>query len=306
MTWIVQHGLVLAGEPSEFPYRYAAPLFDCPAVGPQHLDWRTERLLRHAHGVTWSDLDRIDEHAALLDEDLVLLSQQPELNDVVAAFWWIDVMTQRGFDLSSVRLAIRKRRATAAQEIDAVQKAAPIGDDLEPLLALRHAIAADTDDLILPIEGVSDARRGWASIAERIRDFLPDSRGLDVYDARALDAIAADWTRGVTVISDAVHRTDPHHAILDRLLWERVEALASDEPASDPRAARDDDAPASALVELEYDGRWHFQRARVRRTALREEVLAGRDALTVRRFDRWVGGRFMTNERIARSGLRRR
>lgn len=304
MTWIVQHGRVLAGEPSEFPHRYAPPLFDCPAVGPQHLEWRTERLLRHAHGVTWSDVDRLDEHAALVDEGLVLLSQ-PELNDVMAALWWIDVMTQRRVDVHQVRLAIRPRWATATEEVYAVQKAAPIGDDLEPLLAIRRAIAADADELVLPIAAVSEVRREWASIAERIRDFLPDARGLDLYDTLALNAIGSDWTRGVPVISDAVHRADRRHAILDLLLWERVEALASDEPAGDPRMSFDDDPPSSALVELEYEGRRHFQRARVRRTALGEEVLAGRDALAVRHFDRWVGGRFMTNERIARSGLRR-
>lgn len=63
----------------------------------------------------------------------------------------------------------------------------------------------------------------------------------------------------------------------------------------------------TALVEIELHGslRTKSSNVLVRRVALGDEVLAGRDGLSLRAFDRWVGGRFPTCEPTGVLGRRR-
>lgn len=300
-TWIVQHGLAAAS--IRAPLRFAAPLYDVLSIGPQHVDATLERLLRAAAGMP-SDLDALDEHAALLGDDVVLLAHR-ELGAALAALWWIDVMTQRGADVRHVRLAIAPRSAGASAVARAIREAAPIGDDLDPLCALRRALATDDDALSLPIDDISAPRRAWASVIARVRDLLPDPRGLDLADARLLEHTGADWTSAVEIVAFAIAaaRDDEHH-VGDGTLWARLRALAEQRPAKHPRDARDDDEP-TPLVELDLRGALEPRHARARLTPLGAQVLAGRDALEIRAFDRWVGARFLTRDRIRRTGLRR-
>ncbi|UJR86331.1 DUF3658 domain-containing protein [Sandaracinus amylolyticus] len=298
-TWVVQHGLMAAE--GELPFEYATPLYDVLTVGPQHRDAQIERLLRRAAGMP-SDLDVIDEHLGLLDDGVVLRSEG-ELGSVLAALWWLDVMRQRGVDLGRVRLAITPVLAPSAEIVRAVRDAQPIGDDLEPLLAIRRAIVADDDVLALTLDDISSTRRAWIANVAHLRDLLPDARGLDVIDALLLEHIGRDWNDAIRVIGNCLGSSS--HRIGDRTLWDRIIALSEDRPAIHPRDHADDDEP-TALVELALEGPIAIRYARVRRTALAEQVVAGRDVLEIRTYDRWVGGRFLTRDRILRAPALRR
>jgi hypothetical protein len=298
-TWVVQHGRAVVDGP--VPFRYATPLYDVLSVGPHHADARIEKLLRQAAGMP-SDLDLLDEHQPLLDDDDVVLLTERELGSVLAALWWLDALTTRGADVSGVRLAIAPRWADAPAVVRMVDDAAPIGDDLAPLLALRRAIAADDDTLSVPLDGLSEPRRAWASVTARIRDLLPDARGLDLFDARLLDHTGGEWSRAVEVVSRVLGVRDDAHRVGDITLWNRIRVLAA-ELSMD--LGPDDDETDTALLEVEVQGPIEMRFARVRRTRFGDEVRAGRDALQARAFDRWVGGRFLTRERILHAGLRR-
>ncbi|MDQ3032299.1 MAG: hypothetical protein M3Y87_07780 [Myxococcota bacterium] len=300
-TWVVQRGQSVAGDPATLPFRYAPVLYDTLTVGPHHLDAPAEQQLRRAAGMP-SDLDLVDEHQSLLGQDVVLLVER-ELAAVLGALWWIDVLSQRGADVSGVRLAIAPS-GPASVVVRAVRDALPIGSDVEPLRALRRAIAADDDTMSLPIDAVSEARRPWASVAARILDLLPDARGLDRDDARLLEQVGRDWTGAAYVVGNTLAAQDREHRTGDLTLWDRLRLLAEDRPAKHWRDVIDSDQRTS-LVELELHGASAMRFARARRAPFGEQVLAGRDALDIRAFDRWVGGRFLTRERILRGGLRR-
>ncbi|AKF10254.1 hypothetical protein [Sandaracinus amylolyticus] len=300
-TWVVQHGLV--GADGQLPFEYASPLYDLFTVGPQHVDTNVERLLRQAAGLP-SDLDVLDEHQGLLDDDVVLLARQ-DLTSLAASLWWIDAMTQRGSDVQRVRLAVVPVFAPAEVVVSAVRDAQAIAEDLEPLRALRRVIARDDDALTLPIASVTPARRPWAELCARMRDFLPDARGLDLVDVRLLDAVGSEWTRVVPVVSRVFASQDDANRVGDVVLWRRLLELAEHRPAKHPRDQDDDDEPTK-LIELELEGPISMRFARVRRTALGDQVLAGRDVLEVRAYDRWVGGRFLTCDRILRAPSLRR
>lgn len=301
-TWVVQTGLLRAGIRGPLPFSYASPLYDSLTTGPQHADAEIEQRLRHAAGLP-SDLDVLDAHEQLLEGDLVLLVEG-ELTRVLGALWWIDVMSQRGADVRSVRLATVAPFPRASVVVQAVRDATAIGDDLEPLRALRRAIVDDTDAISLPLEALSEARRPWAALSDRIRDLLPDARGLDLIDAALVRGAGAEWSPMARIVADSLAGQASAHRWGDAIAFERFIELAEDRPAPHPRDVRDDHEP-TALLELHFEGPIAMRFARVRRTRFGDEVLAGRDALETRAFDRWVGGRFLTRDRIMRADLRR-
>jgi hypothetical protein len=302
-TWVVQHGLAVAADPAALPFRYAAPMYDVLAVGPQHVDVAFERLLRQAAGMP-SDTDVLDLHRPLLGHDVVLLTGR-ELARTLSALWWIDAMSQRGADVRRVRLALAPDFAPASVIVQAIADSTPIGEDLEPLRRLRRSIAADDAELRWTLDAVSEARRAWVSVVDRLRDLLPDARGLDVFDAQLLARAGTEWTSAVAVVGLALGDQDEAHRMGDRFLWERLQQLAENHPAAHPRDARGHDDERTPLVALDVRGEVAMRCARVRRTAFGDQVLAGRDALEIRGFDRWLGGRFLTRDRVFREGLRR-
>jgi hypothetical protein len=301
-TWVVQHGnaIVVRGSRRKgWPVlRYAQAMYDLLVVGPHHRSASTQHAMRCAEGLP-SDLPLLDAHRGLLDGDLVVFSFH-DLGSVLAVLWWIDAMAERGADVSRVRLATAPSPAVAPHGQRFASEAIALGDDVPALRALRQAIAADDDVIALPFEPVSEPRRAWAGVSAQLARLLPDGRGLDAFDALLLEGAEDDWMPVVELIVRALRPQTPLTTIGDLILWSRIEEMADERPRDDvPRSG------TTALFELDRGSADGFRTARVRLTTLGREVRAGRDALRLRRFDRWVGGRYLTASRIERAGLRR-
>jgi hypothetical protein len=136
--------------------------------------------------------------------------------------------------------------------------------------------------------------RSWAALAERLTDWVPDHRGLDLYDGLLLEALTPEWKRAIVPIGHAVKNDPRENGMGDLFLWERLVQLSDQCGVFLGWWQREDDG--AHLCELRIDGPADVRSAKVRITPTGEAVRAGRaDALKHRSLFRWIGGRLLTS-----------
>jgi hypothetical protein len=309
-TWIVTHGSqpLIPGPPENLfrrtrpPLRYARPFLDALALGPQHVDLPTQALLRHCyHLFRIDDEAAVEEHLQLLNasERLAFWCNQ-DLSACLAILWALDALATLDADLRNAVLVFRPSPRWAdllsPEEIwPRIGEGIAVPDVLPDLVALRRHLASDSDILLADLDGLPEPIRSWCTVTDRLADFLPDDRGLDLFDSLLLDGLTDEWQRAVDPITSACVGQPQEHTSGETFFWRRLLEL------SDKAVLLRWDQPEEPLCEVAIDGPAAIRFARTRITRRGRGVRSGRtDALKHRGFFRWVGGRLLTNERVIR------
>ena len=307
---VIKWGLnpIRTSSPLERPaIEYCPYLLEGLDWGPQHVDLETQYQMRRCYfrhtlaGV--ADFAAYTE--ALEAEDDVIFWCEPVLRSALAILWALDTLVTRGTDLRRAYLVLAPGRSEL-EIFDpeavhlAIARRIPVLEVIRPLVAARRHLASDSHTVCPDLSPLPPPVRDWAAVTNRLEDFLPDERGLDIVDSLLLDRLAEGAERGdgwsfaawVVVLPDAYAQG---HSLAGDRLWEHLMEMGEITP---DRAYA---GPANPLVSARYRGRPRLQSTRFRITRLGVQVRAGEvDAMRCRPFFRWVGGRLVTSERPLR------
>jgi hypothetical protein len=142
----------------------------------------------------------------------------------------------------------------------------------------------------------------WVAVTDRLVDFLPDGRGLDLLDEILLDRLAEEkeageeWPTAAAVLGRADHHSLGHSLRTERL-WERLLELSGYSRMLEMWHPDDE----HRLVEARFEEDASYGKARFRLTPRGRQARSGKlDALPLCSFVRWVGGRQVSRERPLR------
>jgi hypothetical protein len=277
---------------------YCPFLHDPLDWGPQHVDLATQHLMRCCYfGWSLEAYHEFDQCCQAVESgDEVVFWADPELRSCLAILWALESLVARGSDLRKAYLVLSPGNSRLERlHPDAIHQAfaerIPVPAALAPLIAVRRHLASDSDMVRADLSSLPSPVREWVAVTDRLEDFLPDERGLDIMDGILLDELweerqrGREWPAAVWVTC----QSGPYptsHELDDQRLWKRLLEL------SGAPAHGDELDPRRHLVQVRFPGRATFQEAEFRITALgcraREGVI---DALPYCGFIRWVGGR---------------
>jgi hypothetical protein len=170
----------------------------------------------------------------------------------------------------------------------------------DPLIAIRRHLASDSDNVRADLSSLPSPVREWVAVTDRLEDFLPDERGLDILDSILLDQLwesrqrGREWASAAWVIGKSSDGPRGHYLNTPRK-WKRLLELCS------VPAQFDDLDPRRHLVQDRFLRRATIQEAEFRITALGCRAREGAvDALRYCDFVRWVGGREVSYSRPLR------
>jgi hypothetical protein len=322
-AWILRHGFhwVVNGRPKGVPdlpqgfqdfshhvgqaVGYAPPLIDPLEWGPQHLDLAVQRQLRMCYArSTFFDDDRTMQACLRAWEagDELIFWADPRLTSCLTGLWMLAWLRARAGSLDRVSLVIdpdpvQQENRTVEQFHQLFGQRVPAAGLAALLLPLRDHLASDSDQIAVDPRGLPETVGSWVGLGGHLADFLPDQRGLDLFDDRLLEHLTDDWQRAAWPVGNAMVFSPSYLGMPGNELWLRLVEL-SDQKGLWSLGSGGDRGP---LCELRIHGPAEMQHAQVRITRLGRAVRSGRsDAFRHRDICRWVGGRLITNERVLR------
>ncbi|MCC2671508.1 MAG: hypothetical protein K0Q72_3979, partial [Armatimonadetes bacterium] len=304
----------IQGLPEEFqdlshivglPVGYAPALIDPLEWGPQHVDLAVQRQMRlcFARSTLYDDEATLRLCCRVMEAgDELVFWADPGLTSCLKGLWVLAWMQEHApdrkvslvVDPDPVYLVVDR---TIEEFHRLFSSRLPVADLRARLRAVRDHLASDSDEITVDATGLPDHVGAWVSLGSHLENFLPDRRGLDLFDDRLLEHLTDDWQRAGWPIGNSMLFTPDYVRLPNSELWDRLVEL-SDQSGL---LSRLDQAPGAHLCELRIEGRGSMSNARVRISRLGQALRSGRsDAFKHRNIYRWVGGRLITNERILR------
>jgi hypothetical protein len=277
--------------------------------GPHHVNLATQRSLRLAY-FGWpsaADAPLACCCQALERGEEVTFWCEPVLVSCLCLLWALESLAVLKVPLHSCYLAASPGR-TDIQRLDpdeirrSIRDPIPVGEVLDPLVALRRHLASDSDAISVDRSSVPSQLSDWLAVAGRLVDYLPDSRGLDILDQILLDRLSEEaeggeeWPNAAMILGRANTHPDGHSIRTD-CLWERLLQLSGFTRIL--RLYAEDEE--NRLIEARFDGDASFARAHFRLTPLGRKAREGEiDFLPLCPFVRWIGGRQVSRVRQLR------
>lgn len=291
------------------PVQFLEPAVDALYEGPHHLDLDVQEAMRTAYfrqsmGSTQIARGYLEHlHAG---QPLVVWGTR-NLTSCLGGLWLLDWLQTHQAPLERVSLVADPASWASLRSPERLRELfagrLPVEEVCGELVALRRQIASPDWEFRLDFGALPEPVRSWAALAERLIDWVPDDRGLDLYDGLLLEALTPEWKRAVVPIAHAVKNDPRENGMGDLFLWERLVQLSDQCGVFLGWWQREDDR--ANLCELRINGPAAVRSAKVRITPTGEAVRAGRaDALQHRNLFRWVGGRLLASGRTE-AGKRR-
>jgi hypothetical protein len=289
----------------------------CPPIledihwGPQHVDLPTQDLLRRSfHRGAYDRLTDFECYLeALRSGDEVIFWCDPSLGSCLAILWVLDTLSGRGADWRNAYLLL-SAEMRVPQEPNLTRQAfearIAVAETLQPLIAIRRHLASDSEVVRADLSRLPPPVRDWVAISNRLEEFLPDERGLDLVDQRILDALMEgsgrrrNWFLAASVIGsvlDSLEADDLKMScdIGSGHVWDRLLELA------DVLAPWRRGPYQRELIEIQFGEELAPRFTHVRIGQIGKKVRAGQlDALQHCGLARWVGGRLICRERPLR------
>jgi hypothetical protein len=275
------------------------------------VDLTTQHLMRCSYfgwPLTGYHEEEVDNcRRALEDDEAVTFWCEPVLTGCLCILWVLEALVTQRVDLTRAYLALSPGR-TDIQALNpeairqAVQERIPVSEVLDPLIVVRRHLASDCEHVCADRSPLPPPLCNWVAVTDRLVDFLPDGRGLDLLDEILLDRLAEEEEAGeewptAAVILGRVHNHSHGHALREERLWERLLELSAYSRMLQMWQPDDE----NRLVEARFEGDASFGQTRFRLTRLGREARDGTvDALPLCSFVRWVGGRQVSRERPLR------
>jgi hypothetical protein len=267
--------------------------------GPLHCDPEIQQRLRECYfRQPYKAASVFDKYLGQMpkDDELVFWCERV-LPGCLVILWALDHLVSRGAELHRSSLALSPAGAitdpVATDSLcQALSERVPIGETLEPIVAVWRHIASDSYPIAPDLSGIPEPVRGWVAITERMTDHLPDARGLDLVDSIILDALTRSWRRAGRVLGECFDRVPRGQYISDARFGPRLFELAGhtlDWPQVLTRRRQ-------TLVEMCYREEGSGLRPSFRLTLLGLQVREGEVPLPEHiPYCNWVGGRMITN-----------
>lgn len=295
------------------------PMRDILWEGPQHVDLDVQERMRMAY--FRSDADRglpasVDACVEILAAgDDLLIWATSDLTACLNVLWVVDWLHTHGAGLENASLVIDPEPQFGPhRDADTVtrgfQDRVPLLEVVQPLIDLRRQVASPDWGCRPDLRAVPVELHAWAAITRRMEDFLPDHRGLNLFEGWMLDAMSEEWSLALDASVAAMVSMDPVNSPGDFILWEWLVQMSDQSGVAmawAQRPGRRRRVPGSSrptwstlrpnLCEMRINGEARVSGAQVRITPLGLSVRSGEeDALQHRRTFRWSGGRLLRSD----------
>jgi hypothetical protein len=230
----------------------------------------------------------------LREGDELVLWAHPTLSNALSLLWLIDWLCERD-EAGALTLVLDPvqpyRDAWSTEQIaHFFEQRVDVRPLAERLAEVRRTLSSPSAPFGADLSQLPEPVASWLAVTELLLDYLPDVRGLDLFDSLLLDQLGDEWSKASYAVAHMLTGVPPAHNPATRMLWERMVEL-SDLAEAAPGGCSE---PGFALCEMRLSGPASMLNAEVRITKLGKSVRSGRrDAIQGRGIHRWVGGKLI-------------